>query len=301
MRLDGQQLLGEERVPAGQREDPVGEPAVGGRAEHAGQQGLQLHPVELAQLDPLGRAYPVEVGQPGQHRVGRGQLVGPAGQHEQQPEAGGRADQHGQQVAGGPVGPVHVLDGEDHRGPRTHPLHDGEQGEEHRSGLAAGGHGQVPGPSVRHAQLGYQAGQCGGVLAQQVGQLSGAGAAGQPAQRLRDRGVRQLAPGQRRAAAEQDGRAGTARRVEEGGQAAGLAHASVAEQHRQRCLHAGDDVVKTVPQLRHLGRTADELGGDHPCHQYIPTPVGVRGRADGWVKISSRITTMADPPADPCS
>ena len=65
-------------------------------------------------VEPLDAAHPVELGQERPQRVAAVQLVGAVGADQQHRRGAGRADQERDQVAGGPVGPVQVLD---RRGP----------------------------------------------------------------------------------------------------------------------------------------------------------------------------------------
>ena len=103
------QLLGEQRVALRTSEHRVDQ--VGGRRrpQNPDQLGHGLSPVQPGQLHALGAAAPVQDGQEGSQPV-RARLVAAVAHHHQQPLAAQVADQEGQQVAGGAVGPVHVLD-----------------------------------------------------------------------------------------------------------------------------------------------------------------------------------------------
>ena len=90
---------------------------------------------EPVQLDALDAGGPVHLGQPRQQRVAPMELVAAERDQEQQPLLLGIADQEGQELPGGVVRPVEVLDGEDDRSPLAQPA---QQLEERLVGSAAG-------------------------------------------------------------------------------------------------------------------------------------------------------------------
>ena len=110
------QRLGEQRVALGpfvhRRQQLVGRLA----ADDLGHQPAGVLAAEPAEVHPGDPFDPVELGQQRPQRMRAVQVVGPVGGHDQ--HAVQRpliADQEGQQVPGGLVGPVHVLDDQDHR------------------------------------------------------------------------------------------------------------------------------------------------------------------------------------------
>ena len=196
----GGQLLDEEGVAAGAGVDPPGQLGRDRRPLDAGQLGRHLGRAEAGQLQALDPAAAVQLGQERPQRVAAVQLVGAVGSDQQEAAVAQVADQEGEQVAGGPVGPVQVLDHQ--HGPALgaqalqHPEQQLEQPPLLRPG--AGGCGQpvegrlaigyapppggrapdrvgapwvgAPGGS-RWAQLGQEAGQLGpGLAGDQPGQ-----------------------------------------------------------------------------------------------------------------------------------
>ena len=108
------QLLDQVGVAAGAVEDGVGDGWPGRLAEDRVQLGGHLIPVEPPQVDPVDRPVALPAGQQRAQRVPPVQFVGPVGDHDQDPGVAQRPDQERGQVEGGPVGPVHVLDREQH-------------------------------------------------------------------------------------------------------------------------------------------------------------------------------------------
>ena len=109
------QLLGEERVALGAGQDAVdhgrgtGWPATAWRCSASSTRPKgQLDPLQVGEADQLGQQRP--------QGVAAVQLVGAVAGHQGDPAAPQGPDQEGQQVAGGAVGPVQVLDHQQQRG-----------------------------------------------------------------------------------------------------------------------------------------------------------------------------------------
>src|SRR5690606_20604192 len=110
---DGE-FLDEEGVAVGAFEDLVHVVGVGFPGEDAGHLTADLLAGEAAEFDAPDGAEPVEFGEQGAQRVAAVDVVGAVGgQHDEASGAQG-AQQVGEQVPGGGVGPVQVLQGEDH-------------------------------------------------------------------------------------------------------------------------------------------------------------------------------------------
>jgi hypothetical protein len=108
------QLLGEQRVALRAPKDRIHQAGGRCRPQNPDQLGHGLGPVQPGQLNTLGAATPIQDGQVGPQPV-RARLVAAVAHHHEQPLAAQIAGQEGQQVTGGAVGPVHVLD---HQGDR---------------------------------------------------------------------------------------------------------------------------------------------------------------------------------------
>ena len=108
-----EQLLGEVRVPLGARVDARDRRLVGGRPEDALELAGGLLAVEGREVEPLGRAR--ELGDQALQRRRDVRLVGPHRGHHEQRQLPEVADEEAQQVLGGVVGPVQILDHEHHR------------------------------------------------------------------------------------------------------------------------------------------------------------------------------------------
>jgi hypothetical protein len=117
----GQQLLGEERVALGAGDDRLGLRGREWRPAAADQQGLQLLAVQRPQLQSRPRPGAQERrDQPAERVLGR-RLVAAVGPDQQHPLLGEVVGDEGDQVEGRAVGPVEVLEGQDHgSGRRDH-------------------------------------------------------------------------------------------------------------------------------------------------------------------------------------
>lgn len=109
---DGE-FLDEEGVAVGAFEDVVDLGGVRFGGEDPGYLTADLVPVEAAEFDPADRAQPVEFGEQGAQRVAAVDVVGAVGGEDDQAAGAQGAEEVGQQVAGGGVGPVDVLQGDD--------------------------------------------------------------------------------------------------------------------------------------------------------------------------------------------
>jgi hypothetical protein len=103
------QLLHQVRVAAGPVEDEIDEPGGGIGAEDRAELGGDLPRLEPAQLHVLHGPEPVPAGDQRTQRVAPVQLVGPVGGQQHDPDPAQRPDQEGNQLPGGLVGPVQVL------------------------------------------------------------------------------------------------------------------------------------------------------------------------------------------------
>jgi hypothetical protein len=110
----GEQLLAEQRVAAGARPQPLQQVGVGRRAEDVGQLVGQLVAAERPQRDPARARIALELGEQRAQRMAAVQLVGPVGADDEHPLAGQVARQERQRRARRAVGPVQVLDHQQH-------------------------------------------------------------------------------------------------------------------------------------------------------------------------------------------
>ena len=198
----GNQLLGKERVALAAGVQLV---RVHGRQLTAGQAGRLLgHLVAGQRRQPDLPRVPAApcVGQPAAHGRFQRRLVAADGRHHGDRVRAPRPGQEGQEVQGGAVGPVHVLDHHGEPGPPGHRRQQlGDPGE-HALALAA--HRPGPGPCIRGLQVRQQARRLGLRVRRDGGQrVRQQRAALEPAQRvecLADRQERELL-GQRQAGA----------------------------------------------------------------------------------------------------
>jgi hypothetical protein len=253
------QLLGEERVALGAGQDPVDhgrrDRVAGDRLEVLG----QLEPVEGGELDALQVGDADQLGQQRAQGVAAVQLVGPVAGHQGDPAAAQGPDQEGQQVAGGAVGPVQVLDDQQQRGQlgqadqqRQHPVEQLDPFEAvpgRRRRTLAGGHlGQQP------AQAGQGRGQGGGDLG-----LARAGA--EVAEGVDEGHVREADVADLHAAADQHPDAAALGPGGELGQQPGLADAGVAGDQPDRRPATLGPVEQAEQALELLGPADEAAGG----------------------------------------
>ena len=129
MRGQGQ-LLDEQRVAGRPRHQHVEEVLVRDASLRGLDEGARVGPVEAGQRDPLDGPQPPELGQPRDDPV-VGARLRAMGEHDQDAFVGEVRGEEGQQIEGGPVGPLHVLDDVGHRAmggqPPQQPQHRLEQ------------------------------------------------------------------------------------------------------------------------------------------------------------------------------
>jgi hypothetical protein len=256
----GQQLLGVERVALRAGEDVL-QPVRRQRSSGDRLQVLgQLDPGEGGQLQPLHRGQPDQLGQQRPQRVAAVQLVGPVADGHGHPAGAQGAGQEGDQVAGGPVGPVQVLQHQHHRGPLGQAHQHGPHGVEHLQlvQVAAGEPGRLD-PGQEPAEDGRGQGRSG----QQPGLLR---VVGQLAQGVDHGQVGQADVAQLDRGAHEHPHPQPAGPVGKRQQQAGLAHPGVAgNQHHLRAALPGPLQHRVEPVQ--LDRPADERRArDLPSH-----------------------------------
>ncbi len=113
--LGGEYLLGEERVALAAGIDALEQLVVGRRAEDSGQLRAELFAAEALDRDPRGCLGALDLGQERAQRMAPVQFVDAEGRDDQQSLAADVARQEREEVARGAVGPVKILDDEQHR------------------------------------------------------------------------------------------------------------------------------------------------------------------------------------------
>ena len=150
------QLLGEQRVAAAAAEQPLDHVGVWLRPEDVGELVGELSAVEALELDPPRSRGALELGEYRPQRMAAVQLVGPVGGDDDDPLVGQAGSEEAQERAGRTIGPVDVLDPEQHRTLLGEPVGELEEGvEEPALSLAAFGLGL----GRRLADLGVEARQ----------------------------------------------------------------------------------------------------------------------------------------------
>ncbi len=114
------QLLGEERVSFRAFRDRCDHAVVGLVTQQRAGETLRVGWVERLEIEPLGHRQPEQLGEQRPQRVLTMHVVRAVRRDDEQPLRAEAGEKEGQQVAGGRVGPMEVLDGE----------HDGEMGAE---------------------------------------------------------------------------------------------------------------------------------------------------------------------------
>ncbi len=115
-------------------------------AEDSGELAVHLGAVEAGELDPPHGAQPVQLGQEGAQRVTAVDVVGAVGGDDDEPGGVQGAEEVAEQFAGGAVGPVQVLDDEDHRAVGGEPFQQpgGQLEQPHRAVLVVPFAGRAP-------------------------------------------------------------------------------------------------------------------------------------------------------------
>jgi len=262
VQVGGQQLLGEERVALGAAQDLRDQGGGGRLLQDRGQQLGQLPAAQSVQLQPLGPAAAVQLGQERPQRVAAVQLVAAVGEHQGH-AAAQVADQEAQQVADGLVGPVQVLHHQQHRAA----LGEAVQHPEQQLEQPRGGQRRLRRPAtVGRAELGHQPDQLPAGPAQDPLQLAGVEDADQRPQRLHHRRVGEDALADVQAAAAEGDGAPLAGPAEQLGHQPGLADAGLARHHHDGGP-AGRGPLERGVEPRDLGGPADQnRTGDSPRH-----------------------------------
>ncbi len=126
--LGREQLLDEERVAVGALVDAPDGGAIGRRAQDGQRQIGRGRLVEPLEVDALGAAGALQLGQPRAHRVAAVQLVRADGQGQGDALGAQAAHEVGDGVAGRRVGPVEVLDDEQQRLALAQAMDDAQDG-----------------------------------------------------------------------------------------------------------------------------------------------------------------------------
>ncbi len=260
------------------------------RPADPGELGGHLGPAEAGQLEALDPAAAVQLGQERPQRVAAVQLVAAVGHHQQQPAPAQVADEEGEQVAGGAVGPVQVLHDQDGRALGAEALQQPQQQLEQPpllrpgAGVAAEA-GPVPGAGPgRRSQLGQQAGQLHpGLPGDHPGQLGLVQVAHERPQGLDQRGERHPLAAQLHAAAVQDGRPGGPGGGHHLADQPGLADPGLAAHHHRRRGAAGGPFAGRGQPGQLLGPADEGRAGERRrhAHEYGPGGPGSE-RAGGF-------------------
>ena len=151
-----EQLLHEERVAVGSAVDLIDEVRCRRRVEDRRKELTGVRGVESLDLQALHQPAAVELGEPRQKRMAAMQLVGPEGHDQDDPIRAELSDEERDGLARGGVGPVEVLDDEDHRFDFGQTLEDAEDRiEEPRlQGLGLGAEVRAPIRSQRRDEPG---------------------------------------------------------------------------------------------------------------------------------------------------
>ncbi len=251
---DGE-FLDEEGVAVGAFEDLVDLGRVGFGGEDPGDLAADLGVGEAVQLDPADGAQPVEFGEQGAQRVAAVDVVGAVGGEDDQAAGAQRAQEVGEEVPGGGVGPVQVLQGEHDRAVGGDALQQpcGEFEE-------AGGAVLVVAAGAGGAEFGQQAGQFLLLAVGGGGQFGGECVA-QGAQGGGEGGEGQSVRADLDTAAERDDGSAVGGVPRELLDQAGLADPGLAaEQQRLRLARVG--AGERVLQVLQLLGAADEHGAD---------------------------------------
>ena len=254
----------------------------------------RLAPVERDDLQSLDPARPIELGEERQERVAPVQLVGPVGQDERHADVAQVPDQEAHQVAGGPVGPVEVLDDEDHRSDRREPVEDAEQHLEQ----AALGRARVETGSILvrgRAEVRDEAGEVGSAVADDGIELVGREPAHQAAERLDDGGVWQGTVTQDDAAAAEDHRPVAVGEIGKVADEPGLAHAGLAGNHDRAAPPLAGAPQRGSESLELDGPSDEDRAGDAGRHA-----LDYHAPQRPWTAVVPVVAVPATRPASRC-
>ena len=203
-----EQLLGEQRVALGAAVEPVGELRRRGLPQDALELRGELVAVEALERDPLDAGSPLELGEHRAQRVAPVQLVGSV-RHDQAERLLARAaHEERDEVARRAVGPVDVLERQQHRAGAAEPL---EQREQRLEQAALARARLLVGARADATQLGQQLGERVARARRQLRRGVRAHAARERAQCGHQRRVGDLRAGELQALAEQHARLARAR------------------------------------------------------------------------------------------
>ena len=110
---DGEELLREERVPTAAVVEPRDEGAIGRAAEDARHLVMDFVPRERRELEAIHLPAPSQLGEQGLEWMALVQLVGAVRPDQHHATLGQVSYQEAQQVAGGPIRPMQVLQRDD--------------------------------------------------------------------------------------------------------------------------------------------------------------------------------------------
>ncbi len=256
---DVQQLLDEQRDALGALRDEVDQLTVRAMAEDGLDLGGDAVGLETRQLHPLNSPLLVPARGDPSERMSAMQLIGPYGEHEQQPAAGGPGDQQREEVEGRPVGPLHVLEREHQRRAGRQPDDDAEHQLEQSCRVA------IIRRDCRRplVELGNEPPDLGAGRAQRRVEVAGGQLGGQTAHHLDDRREGDAAAVELDAAADQDPGAGLARLADQLVHQPRLAYPRLAADD-DRDLLAGQHAAQGMTERLHLHLAPYQDGADQP-------------------------------------
>ena len=253
-----EQLLGIERVAPRAHLDRLQEVRIQWMARDGRQLRCRLLPVEGAELEPLDASGAFELGEERQQWVPPVELIRPVREQEHHRRVPDVADQESEQIACRPVGPVEVVDDEQHGGRRSQPI---EQSQQQLEQPTLGG----PDAQARRwdsatgPRSGTSRASSGSTLPQEVGQLGFRGATDQAPERFDQWRVRQGTIAHHDATTQEHEDALGAGLVRELGHQPRLAHPSFSA--NERCAAgATRGTGKGIPEPGVLAHSPDEDG-----------------------------------------
>lgn len=270
------ELLDEEGVAVGAFEDVVDLGGVGFGGEDAGDLTADLVTGEAGEFEALDGAQPVEFGEQGAQRMTAVDVVGAVGGEDDETAGAQGAQQIGQQMAGGGVGPVQVLQGDHDRALGGNVFQEaGGEFEEagHALLVVASSGGRLPQFGQQPGEFLLLAGRGGGQFVRQ-GPAQGAQCGG-------ERGERQSVGADLDTAAERDDGAPA---VGGGGELldeSGLADPGLTADEQRLWLSRGGAGERVVQGVQLVGST-DEDGADGPGLHGGEHRTRVGGRPSGY-------------------